>query len=72
MNAASQNQTILRHLKKFGPITFLEALRNYGVGRLGARVYDIEHMGYTVLRRWKKVGRARVMEYFGVVKQRKA
>ncbi len=66
----SQNQMILKHLRSHQSLTPLEALRNYGCLRLSGRVFDIERMGYKVLRRWKKVGRARVMEYYAAVKQR--
>jgi len=68
----SQNQMILARLKKCVPITPLDALRDFGTLRLGARVWDLEQKGYTILRRWKKVGQKRVREYYGAIKQRAA
>lgn len=39
----TQNERVLRHLKKFGQITSLEAFREYGITRLSARIWDLRH-----------------------------
>jgi hypothetical protein len=44
----TQAERILRHLKDFGTITPVEALRDYGVMRLGARIWDLKHRGYDI------------------------
>ena len=61
----SQQDKILRHLKKGKPITPLEALREYGCMRLAARVYDLRGLGHeiiseTVERNGKKIARYRI------------
>lgn len=48
MDAKSQNVVVLDHLKKVGPITPLEALRLYGIMRLGARIYDLRGGGHLI------------------------
>lgn len=44
----TQNEIILNHLKDFGSITPLEAMNEYGIMRLGARVYDLKRKGYNI------------------------
>ena len=44
----TQNDTILRHLEQHGEITPLDALRLYGIMRLGARIYDLREKGYII------------------------
>ena len=39
---------ILDHLKRFGSIEPLTALREYGVYRLSAVIFDLKHMGYEI------------------------
>lgn len=41
MDTASQKQQTLRHLKRNGSITPMEALRNFGCYRLGARIHEL-------------------------------
>lgn len=36
----TQTEMILGHLKEHGSITPLEAIRDYGIMRLGARIWD--------------------------------
>lgn len=38
----TQCEKILRHLRDFGQITPVEALADYGVMRLGARIWDLK------------------------------
>lgn len=49
MDAKSQTRIVLDHLKKVGPITPLEALRSYGIMRLGARIHDLRESGHSIL-----------------------
>jgi hypothetical protein len=47
----TQTDKVLRHLRVVGPITPIEALREYGIMRLGARVWDLEQQGHTIGRK---------------------
>ena len=38
----TQTKRVLKYMKDFGSITPIEALRDLGVMRLGARIYDLE------------------------------
>ncbi len=44
----TQTDMILRHLRDFGSITPVEALREYGCMRLGARIWDLKQAGYDI------------------------
>lgn len=44
----NQNDMILNHLKLYGSITPIEALRDYGCMRLAARVSDLRREGYPI------------------------
>lgn len=44
----TQKDRILNHLQVYGRITPLEALERYGVMRLGARIWDLRHEGYSI------------------------
>lgn len=44
----TQCEKILRHLKDYGSITPMEALRDYGCMRLGARIYDLKRRGHDI------------------------
>lgn len=39
---------VLDHLKGVGPITPLDALKKYGIMRLGARVWDLRKEGVPI------------------------
>lgn len=45
----TQAERVLRHLKDFGSITPVEALAEYGVMRLGARIWDLKHEGHDIV-----------------------
>jgi len=58
---ATQCSAVLSYIKEFGSITALDALRDLGIMRLGARVWDLRQNGYnvdadtvTVQNRWGK------------------
>lgn len=44
----TQNEIILEHMQKFGKITPLEAMSEYGIMRLASRITDLKHMGYKI------------------------
>lgn len=44
----SQCNRVLQHLQAYGSITPLEAMQEYGIMRLGARIYDLKKMGYSI------------------------
>lgn len=43
-----QTEKILRHLREIGVITPMEAMAQYGIMRLGARIWDLKHQGYDI------------------------
>ena len=45
----NQKSVILAHLKRFGSIEPLTALREYGCYRLGARIADLRNDGYNII-----------------------
>ena len=46
--AMTQCERILRHLKDYGSITPVEALREYSCMRLGARIHDLKKQGHDI------------------------
>lgn len=44
----TQTEKVLTHLQKYGSITPLEALQEYGIMRLASRISDLKHDGYKV------------------------
>jgi hypothetical protein len=49
MKIKSQNELVLKHLKKHGSITSWEAINAYGITRLSARIFDLKDLGYGIL-----------------------
>ena len=45
----SQKRVILQHLKMFGSIEPLTALREYGCYRLSSRISDLRNDGYNII-----------------------
>ena len=45
----TQKKVILQHLKRFGSIEPLTALREDGCYRLGARINDLRNDGYNII-----------------------
>lgn len=43
MSTKTQNEMVIRHLRKIGPLTPLTALREYGIARLAARVHELNY-----------------------------
>ena len=46
----TQTEKILRHMERFGSITPIEALQEYGCMRLASRISDIKRSGIPVHR----------------------
>jgi len=46
----TQCDRILQHMKDFGSITALEAMREYGIMRLASRINDLKKAGIEVKR----------------------
>lgn len=44
----SQNADVLRHLQEIGTITSWEAVRQYNITRLSARIWDLRHAGHDI------------------------
>lgn len=45
----TQKTILLQHLKRFGSIEPLTALREYGIYRLGARIEDFRSVGHDIV-----------------------
>ena len=45
----TQGERVLRHLKDYGSITQWEAIRDYGITRLGARIWDLKRDGHNIV-----------------------
>ena len=45
---SNQNGQVLRHLERHGSITALEAVREYGILRLAARISDLKRAGNNI------------------------
>ena len=46
----TQNEMIINHLREYGSITQLEALRDYGCMRLASRISDLKKTGIKIIR----------------------
>lgn len=46
----TQKERILKYLEDWGSITPLEAMRDLGVMRLGARIWELIREGYPIVR----------------------
>ena len=44
----SQNQQVLKHLKKHGKISSMTAFTKYGITRLASRVFDLKTQGHKI------------------------
>lgn len=64
LHDGSQTKAILHHLMTAGPITVLDAQNRYRCYRLGARIWDLRHLGVDIdTRRIKTSGGASIAEY---------
>ena len=46
-----QTERVLRHMREVGSITAAEAMSEYGIFRLAARISDLREQGHTISRR---------------------
>lgn len=46
LHLSPQCQTVLRHIKRAGSISPFEAIMDYGITRLSARILDLKEFGY--------------------------
>lgn len=46
----TQHERILRHLKEVGSLTQAEAMQDYGIARLSARISELKSAGYPIRR----------------------
>ena len=44
----TQTDRVLRHLQDYGSITPVEAMAEYGIMRLGARIWDLKRQGHVI------------------------
>ena len=44
----TQRERVLRHLQDYGSITPVEAMAEYGIMRLGARIWDLKRQGHVI------------------------
>lgn len=51
----TQTQIVLKHLQTYGKITSWEAIEEYGITRLGSRIYDLRKEGYQIKSRSETV-----------------
>lgn len=48
----TQEDMVLNHLKQYKTITSLEAIQEYGITRLSAKIYSLRKMGYLITNDW--------------------
>lgn len=46
----TQCERVLKHLETHGTITPMEAIKELGIMRLGARIWDLKHDGHDIRR----------------------
>lgn len=50
----TQCEMILKHLEKYGSITSVEAMSEYGIARLASRINDLKKSGVPIKKRMVK------------------
>ena len=68
MSLQSQKAAILAHLKTGRSITPIDALREYGCFRLGARIYDLKDEGHNIYSERVEVGDGKRVASYTLVK----
>lgn len=48
MQRTTQRERVLMYLKEFGSITPLQALKEFGIMRLAARIWELRKRGYNI------------------------
>jgi len=46
----SQRMKVLRFLREVGPITPLDAIKEFGIMRLAARIWELRKEGYKIIK----------------------
>jgi len=46
----TQEDRVLRHLKEYGSITTWEAIKEYGITRLSAKIFDLRKQGEQIVK----------------------
>lgn len=46
----TQSDMVLRHMQIYGSITAKEAMDQYAIMRLGARIYDLKQLGHRIVK----------------------
>jgi hypothetical protein len=59
----TQTESILEYLQAGNKLTPLEALNKFGCFRLGARIWDIKHLGHDIKSELIKVNNKYVSQY---------
>ena len=68
----TQTEMILAHLKNGNSITPLQALREYGCFRLGARIWDLKRAGHNIEMTMASAGKKHFASYRLVEKKQAA
>lgn len=63
MSIQAQQDKILAHLESGKPITPIDALREYGCFRLGARIWDLRRSGHNIITNIITAGGKHFAEY---------
>ena len=48
MERMTQRERVLKHLQSKGEISDLQAYQEYGIRRLGARIWELRNAGYSI------------------------
>lgn len=48
----TQEDMVLNHLRQYKTITSLEAIQEYGITRLSAKIYNLRKIGYLITNDW--------------------
>lgn len=72
MTTPNQSDLILAHLRDKGPLTPMQALREFRCFRLGARIYDLKRKGHVIATKIIPIGKKHVARYSLVKLARRA
>lgn len=63
----TQRRLVWNHLVKLGPITAIQAQTNYGIARLGARIFELRQQKHDIITEMVEVetryGKRKVAQY---------
>lgn len=52
MSSVTQRMIVYKHLKRHGSITSWEAIKEYGITRLSAVIFDLRNNGIDITDKW--------------------